>query len=120
MPRNMSFSLTTEQIRNRTKTVTRRKGWQFLKNGDALWAVEKSQGLKKGEKVKRMCPILVVDVSRECLCSISDDEVVREGFPDLGWYDFCDLYCAANGGDWEQDVTRIEFKYTAESKGDAP
>jgi len=28
MPRNMSFMLTTEQIKNRTKTVTRRLGWK--------------------------------------------------------------------------------------------
>lgn len=27
--RNMSFNLTTKQIRNRTKTVTRRTGWIF-------------------------------------------------------------------------------------------
>ena len=34
MARNMSFTLTTWQIREQTKTVTRRKGWQFLKPGE--------------------------------------------------------------------------------------
>ena len=47
MPRNMSFAMTTEQIRARTKTVTRRFGWWFLKAGDQVWAVEKAMGLKK-------------------------------------------------------------------------
>ena len=34
MPRSMSFSHTTDQIRNRTKDVTRRKGW--VQWGDEL------------------------------------------------------------------------------------
>jgi len=44
MPRCMSFSMTTDAVRNRTKTVTRRLGWNFLKPGDLLWAVEKGWG----------------------------------------------------------------------------
>ena len=44
MPRLMSFSMTTPQVRARTKTVTRRLGWRFLKPGVVLWAVEKAQG----------------------------------------------------------------------------
>ena len=62
MPRNMSFMLTTEQIRNRTKTVTRRLGWQFLKTGDVLNACVKCQGLKPGETVERLCQIRVTSV----------------------------------------------------------
>lgn len=42
MPRNMSFSMTTEAVRNRTKTVTRRLGWEFLKPGDILWASDRT------------------------------------------------------------------------------
>jgi len=49
--RNMSFFLTTDQIRNKTKTVTRRDGWLFLKPGDIVQACVKCQGLKKGEKI---------------------------------------------------------------------
>ena len=45
MPRNMSFMLTTEQVRNKTKTVTRRLGWWFLKPGEIVNAVEKGMGL---------------------------------------------------------------------------
>lgn len=38
--RNMSFALTTPQILNRSKTVTRRAGWSFLKPGDIVCAVQ--------------------------------------------------------------------------------
>lgn len=31
--RNMSFSMTTEQMYQQTQTVTRRLGWSFLKPG---------------------------------------------------------------------------------------
>ncbi len=56
--RNMSFMLTTQQMQDRTKDVTRRVGWWFLKPGDVIMAVEKGMGLKKGEKIKRMYPNL--------------------------------------------------------------
>ena len=47
----MSFALTTEQVRNRTKTVTRRLGWATAKAGDIVQPIVKGQGLKKGERV---------------------------------------------------------------------
>ena len=47
--RNMSFAMTTEAVRNQTKTVTRRFGWWFLKPGDMVQPVEKAMGLRKGE-----------------------------------------------------------------------
>ena len=33
MPRNMSFAMTTKQAKAKTKDVTRRFGWWFLKEG---------------------------------------------------------------------------------------
>jgi hypothetical protein len=63
--RLMSFSLTTPQILARTKTVTRRMGWTFLRPGDLVQAIEKGQGLKKGEHVKRLAVLRIVDVRRE-------------------------------------------------------
>ena len=59
MARNMSFAITTSQVRDRSKTVTRRLGWRFLKRGDVVCAVVKNMGLKKGEKVQRLCRILI-------------------------------------------------------------
>lgn len=54
MPRNMSFMLTTQQVIDRTKTVTRRLGWKHLKPGELFWACEKCQGLGKGGKINRL------------------------------------------------------------------
>ncbi len=96
MPRNMSFSLTTEQVRNRQKTVTRRLGWRFLKPGDVLNACVKCMGLKKGEKIERICRIRVVDVMFEPLCFITLGDVIREGFPDWGPQDFIQMFCRHN------------------------
>lgn len=39
--RNMSFALTKRQVLERTKTVTRRLGWEKLRPGDLVRAVEK-------------------------------------------------------------------------------
>ena len=77
MPRNMSFSLTTGQIRNRTKTVTRRNGWWFLKSGDIVNVVEKAMGSKKGEKIKRICQIRIISTWAEPLSAITGDDVEK-------------------------------------------
>ena len=109
--RNISFALTTPQIRNRRKTVTRRAGWLFLKPGDLLQGVVKSQGLKKGEHPEKLCVIRVVRVSREPLNYISRAEVEHEGFPDKSPQWFIAFYCGHNKGVPSQMITRIEFEY---------
>lgn len=113
MPRNMSFFLTTQQIRDRSKTVTRRRGWKFLKPGDLLNACVKCQGLKKGETVERLALIRVVSVRRESLKSMHPSDLSKEGFPDSSLYDFKRMYAKANPdpSGWSQDCTRIEFEY---------
>lgn len=113
MPRNMSFAITTEQIRAKTKTVTRRQGWYFLKQGEILNAVEKCQGLKKGEKVKRICQIRVLQVTSDKLCNITIEEVRKEGFKEL-WHTplwFAEMYAKHNRCALDSEVTRIEFEY---------
>lgn len=75
--RNMSFSLTTKQFIDGSKTVTRRLGWKFLKPGDRVMACEKCQGLKKGEKVKRLGEIEIINVTRERLDCIAKPECVH-------------------------------------------
>lgn len=118
MPRNISFALTTRQFRARQKDVTRRNGWLWVEPGDVLNAVEKCQGLKKGERVKSLGLIRVVGVRRERLDEISNRpgygaaECIREGFPDLTPAQFVAMYCKANpctGG--ETIITRIEYDY---------
>lgn len=107
----MSFFATLAQIKAQTKTVTRRKGWQFLNPGDILWAIEKGQGLKKGEKVNRICQIRVVSVRREMIALIDKEDVVREGFPDWTAEQFIEMYCRLNGCTSADFCTRVEFEY---------
>lgn len=109
--RHMSFALTTDQFRDRTKTVTRRSGWKNLKPGEIVMGCVKCQGLKKGERVERLGPIRVVEVSRIQLCEISPEDCRREGFPDLTPFEFMEMYCRHNGGNGQQIVTRILFEY---------
>lgn len=118
MPRNMSFSMTTEAVRNRTKTVTRRLGWDFLRPGDVVCAVEKGMGLKKGEKVKRLGLIRVVSVQREPVWAIEDyaDDCKREGFPQLTAYDFVEMFCRANRCHEDDHCSRIEFEYVEDGR----
>jgi hypothetical protein len=116
--RNMSFMLTTEQIRSRTKVVTRRLGWLHLKPGDRIAACRKCMGLKKGEKIERIAELRVVSVRQERLERMLDDglygmtECVNEGFPDMTVDDFVDFFCRSHKGVYpETPITRIEFEY---------
>jgi uncharacterized protein YqfB (UPF0267 family) len=112
LPRLISFSMTTAQVRARTKTVTRRVGWLNLKPGDILQAVEKAQGLKRGEHVKRLCLIRVRKVSRVRLNTITKREVEREGFPRMTPEDFVRFFLKGHKGVTSRTkVTRIEFEY---------
>lgn len=111
--RQMSFALTTEQMLSRTKTVTRRLGWATLKPGTVLQAVEKSQGLGKGGKVRRLHQIRVVDVRREPLFYITSEDVAREGFPRMSRDDFIAMFCKHMRCEKEEHVTRIEFEHLA-------
>lgn len=112
--RNISFFLTKDQFLAGTKTVTRRNGWKFLvgKKGVKLMAVEKGQGLKKGEKVKRLGPIEVLEARLEPLWHIIQNPVdcKREGFPGMCPREFIRFYCKHNGGHADQEITRIEFR----------
>lgn len=118
--RNISFALTTAQIRAHTKTVTRRRGtwWAtVLKPGDLLCAVEKSQGIKKGGLV-RLGVIRVVFAQTERLGAMGPNsnlhgwlETEKEGFQYTPPEDFIAMFCKHMGGDEDQLVTRIEFEY---------
>jgi len=111
MPRNMSFFHTQKQVRNRTKDVTRRKGWKNLKPGDLFWAIEKGQGLKKGEKVKRLALLRCVSNYPSTLYAITKSDVRREGFPEMTPIQFTRMFCEHMGGAVDQQVNRIEFEY---------
>ncbi len=111
MPRNMSFAMTTDQIRARTKTVTRRFGWRFLKPGDQVRAVVKSMGLKKGEKVQPLAMLRIASVSLEPLNAITPDDVIKEGFPDWTPEQFVQMLVDHYKVDPGAEINRIEFEY---------
>lgn len=110
--RNMSFAMTTEQFKARTKTVTRRWNWEFLNPGDKLRGVEKSMGIPKGQKMKVLDHIEVVSVRREPLNAITQEDVIKEGFPEWTPQQFIKMLLEKSPKKTEQDmITRIEFKY---------
>jgi hypothetical protein len=108
--RNMSFMLTTEQMYNETKSVTRRCGWWFLKPGDIVMACEKCQGLKKGEKIKRIYPIEIISTSSVHLYQITKAECVKEGFPRMTPDEFVLMFCKEMKVTPYKKVNRIKFK----------
>lgn len=115
--RNISFMLTQEQVKNRSKTVTRRNGWRFLKAGDLLQGVNKAQGLKKGEHPVKLCVIRVESVQLEPLHLISAGDLIREGFPQMTKDEFITMFCKSHKGvDRLSMVTRIEFSYVDDSE----
>ena len=110
--RQMSFYYTQPQFLARTKTVTRRLGWTFLKRGDRVMGVVKGQGLRKGGQVETLGIIQIIAVRRERLNAITSEEVACEGFPEMTRQHFIDHFCEINrpcAPDWL--VTRIEFAY---------
>ncbi|HEX2101954.1 MAG TPA: hypothetical protein VHF69_14875 [Candidatus Synoicihabitans sp.] len=116
--RLISFSLTTPQIRARTKDVTRRMGWDYLKVGERLVACEKVMGRKNGQPIVRLCIIEVVSVRKEPLYTMVANpsygavECRREGFPHYSPSEFVDFFCASHKGCTpDKSITRIEFKY---------
>lgn len=117
MPRYISFQMTTRQVRKRTKTVTRRKGWKFLKRGEVLNACVKAMGLARGEKIDVICQVRVTSVRQEPLNMMRRleryglREVVAEGFPDMTPQEFIDMFCENMKCEPDQEITRIEFEY---------
>ena len=131
--RRMSFALTTDAVRERRKTVTRRTGWTFAKPGDRYLAVDKLR-VKNAEK---LAVIEVVSVRRERLSEMHESDVKLEGFdmfercdalpggPHHGFPSsdctdcFFEMFVDANRhdpyfGKLYTNVTRIEFKYVDE------
>ena len=118
--RRMSFFETQIQIRNKTKTVTRRMGWNDLMPDDLVLPVNKCQGLKPGEHpVILQCPIRIIHVNLEPLFVIEHEhpgDLIKEGFPTLTVDQFIIMFCRINKAKKCKStsyVNRIEFEYTA-------
>jgi len=120
----MSVAFTEAAVRDRTKTVTRRKGWLFLKPGDRLTLCRKVMG-RKGAPLVRIAEVEVVDVRREPLRRLTEEdwdgfptqyaleEVAAEGFPRMRPEEFVDqFFIRAQKLYPDRDiVTRIEWRY---------
>ena len=121
--RRMAFSHTAPQIRDRSKTVTRRTGWRYLKPGNLIQAVEMARGLKKGERVRELAVLRVVNVRVEPLSRLvtdaryAEDELPREGFPCWSRDEFVAMFLRVNRlNSTSVKVTRIEFEYVQPAK----
>ncbi|MBT8340120.1 MAG: hypothetical protein KJP07_08915 [Desulfatitalea sp.] len=112
MPRNMSFALTTGQMKEGSKTVTRRLGWWFLDPGEIVNAVEKAMGLRKGETIKKIGQIRIIQCRPEPLINITQQECVLEGFPNMAPEQFIEMFCQTHKGCSPRTaVNRIEFEH---------
>ena len=116
--RNMSFSMTKQQYLNQTKDVTRRIGWWKLKPREICNGVEKAQGLKKGEKIVVMGQHRIVSTRIEPLNAITQEDVIREGFPEMTPEQFIAFFIKGHPKDKDGNpttpeslVNRIEFEY---------
>ena len=133
----MSVAFTEAAVRDRTKTVTRRKGWwedkngrRMVKPGDRLTLCRKVMGRKNGEPLERICDVEVTDVRRERLgriCPVHGDdepvyaanEMTREGFPGLDPLTFINRYFMEAQNVFCGDfVTRIEWRYLDAEAGE--
>lgn len=117
MARHMSFMLTTRQVIEETKTVTRRLRWLHAKPGMELIAVEKGQGLGPGGKVNRLKRIRIKDVRKEPLSAMLEEpygseEAEKEGYPGMTGAEFVAMFCEhMHVAEETRQVTRIEFEY---------
>lgn len=115
--RNMSFLKTIEQFMDGSKDVTRRLGWKFAKVDDIVQGVEKGQGLKNGEKIKKMGMIMFRDLRWEPLNRLilepeyGELEVIREGFPDMTPGEFVEMFREMNKCAADALVHRMVFSH---------
>jgi len=134
--RNMSFALTTQAFIEGRKDVTRRVehhskitgkpvGWALLKPGEYFTAVEKSQGLRKGEHIRVLCQCICTSNEPERLSEIITapirtgrpltnrelrTETEREGFPNLSPQEFLAMFCKNMKCSPSTIVRRIQFR----------
>lgn len=114
MPRNMSFSLTTDQFIEETKNVTRRLGWGNLLPGELFNGVRKGMGLRKGEKVEKLHLCRCVSNTPERVDFISQADVAREGFPNMSRQGFVEMFCRHNKCQPAKIINRIEYAFLRE------
>jgi hypothetical protein len=128
--KNMSFMLTTPQFKRGEKDVTRRVfhtqkrnpaipvGWAMLEVGEHFSAVEKSQGVRKGESIKHLGQCICISNTQEPLNEIikrpfrenGRSEMAREGFVHFTADQFVQFFCNEMKCHPGTMVNRIEFR----------
>lgn len=115
--RLMAVSLTEQQVEAGTKDVTRRMGWDVAEPGMPLALCRKVMGRKRRdgtvEPLVRLRTVVVTEAYKEPLGAITQDEVIREGFPDMTPDEFVAFFCATHRkAAPDRPVTRIAWRYT--------
>lgn len=109
--------MTTDAVRDRTKTVTRRQiaTWSQLRPGDRLTLVEKAQGVPKGQKQVVLAEVEIVAVRIEPIQGVwvESGACAAEGLPGMSPFDFTRFWLKSHG--YDSDVNplcrRIEWRY---------
>ena len=123
----MSVALTEQAVVERRKTVTRRLGWHHATAGMRLTLCRKVMGRKRPdgsvEPLVRLAEVEIVDVRRERIWDITDEDIVREAV-DPALFDehytetgqpteraWIDWFCDAMDCRPDDYITRIEWRY---------
>jgi len=135
----MSVSRTVAGVVERRKDVTRRLGWwtnsrgrRLLWPGDQLTLCPKVQGRRHRdgtlEPLERLAEVEVLDVRREPLTAITDEEIARECVPRCNFEvvyretnqpapeEWVRWFCEAMGVRPDVLITRIEWRYLDEAQ----
>jgi len=56
------------------------------------------QGVKKGQKMTKICEIEIISTKKERISSITESECVLEGFPGMRPDEFIDMFCKSHKG----------------------
>ncbi|WP_235661553.1 hypothetical protein [Mycobacteroides abscessus] len=107
----MSVALTTQAVRDRAKTQSRRDGWLGLTAGDRLALCPKYRGVRREDR-ELITIVDVLSVRREPLSAITAGDVLAEGFPAFTPAEFVAFFCRTHRGVRPDSViTRIEWAY---------
>lgn len=107
----MSVRETEAQVRDRSKTETRRLGWRFLEPGARLTLCPKVRGRRPGEELERLVEVEVTAVEQQRLWEISQEDVIAEGFPDWTPEQFVEFFCETFKVQPYVVVTVIRWRY---------
>jgi hypothetical protein len=108
---NVSFAWTTKAFMEDRKTVTRRM-WHpgKFQIGQLLMAIEKGQGIRAGERVRRLDVIEVVGLVEERVDAIPASDLALEGGMWRDTEDFITMFCSGNGCNRGATCIRMEFR----------